>query len=316
MYTLQPSLHHYRLPVWDLLVDAGDGSYGFHAFGEMASGEAFGGGTRSYLHPMPQRRVRIPLLTLLRWPMAVPLVRRDRPDVVIVAANPRNLSCWRLRRVCRRTGTTSIAHTKVDSFTGLPDWAVDRLKRRFFLGFDEVIGYGNQAREKALELGLPAARVSVARNTIDTRRIFTDESALRERAGVLREAAGGGRILLSIGRLDPDKRADDLLAAWPALRARHPDLRLVLVGGGPDLDATRDRAAALDAERIVVTGRVPDGDDYAWIAAADVCVFPGAVGLAVNQSLALAVPTIIADEQHVGRRARRARRHRLAVPPR
>jgi glycosyltransferase involved in cell wall biosynthesis len=41
---------------------------------------------------------------------------------------------------------------------------------------------------------------------------------------------------------------------------------------------------------------VPEGDDYAWIAASDLVVIPGAVGLALNQSLAFGRPTIIADE--------------------
>ena len=297
VYVFQPSLQHYRLPIWDLLVESGRDRYDLVAFGQMSGGEAFGGGTRAYLRPMPQVRVPIPALTLLRWPHAARLVERDRPDVVIVAANPRNLTCWRLRRVCRRLGITSIAHAKVDSFAGLPDWAVDRFKRRFFAGFDELVCYGEHARAKALALGLPDEHISVARNTIDTRRIFLDDGELRRRATELRQALGSSRILVSVGRLEPDKRAEDLLAAWPALRARHPDLHLVLVGGGPGLDATRTQAAEVDPEHIVVTGRVPDGDDYAWIAAADVCVFPGAVGLAVNQSLALGVATVIADEQ-------------------
>lgn len=296
VYALQPALQHYRLPVWDLLTEAGRHRYDFHAFGEMTGGQAVGGGSRPYLHPMAERNVPLPLLSLLRWPEAVPLIKRDRPDVVILAANPRNITCWRLRRVCRRVGTVTVAHAKVDSFTGLPGWAVDRPKRWFFGGFDELVCYGNNARTKALELGYPAERLSVARNTIDTRRIFAADGPIRRRGAELRTATGAAELLVSVGRLEADKRVADLIDAWPVLAAGHPDLQLVLVGGGPDLERIRARARLVDADRITVTGRVPDGDDYAWIAAADVCVFPGAVGLALNQSLALGVPTIIADE--------------------
>lgn len=296
VYVLQPSLQHYRLPVWDLLDEAGGDRYAVHAFGAMADGEALGGGRRPYLHEMEERRVRLPGPTLLRWPSAAALVRRDRPAVVIVAANPRNITCWRLRHTCRRLGVAVVAHAKVDTFTGVPAWAVDGLKRRFYGRFDAIVGYGEHARAKALELGIPGDRITVARNTVDTRRIFDDDASLREQAAALRASTGAARLVVSVGRLEPDKRAADLLAAWPALRTDHDGLHLVLVGGGPDLPSIRQQAAALDADGITVTGRVPDGEDAAWMAAADVCVFPGAVGLALNQALALGVATVIADE--------------------
>src|SRR5262245_33638788 len=122
---------------------------------------------------------------------------------------------------------------------------------------------------------------------------------IRARGDELRRAAGleGRKILLCIGRMDPEKRHGDLLEAWPRLRTLDPDLRLVMVAGGPLLETVRARAAAVDPERIVVTGRVPEGDDYAWVSACDMGVYPGAVGLAINISLAFGKPTLIADER-------------------
>jgi glycosyltransferase involved in cell wall biosynthesis len=96
--------------------------------------------------------------------------------------------------------------------------------------------------------------------------------------------------------MDPEKRHADLLEAWPKLAVLDPRLTLVIVGTGPLMESLRARASKVDAQRIVFTGRVPEGEDYPWIAMADVNIYPGSVGLAINQSLAFGRPTVIADE--------------------
>jgi glycosyltransferase involved in cell wall biosynthesis len=166
-----------------------------------------------------------------------------------------------------------------------------------FGGFERIIAYGQLARSELVALGIADERIYVAQNTIDTGRIFAEAGLFAERAAALRQRHGleDARVLLSIARFDPEKRLADLLAAWPAL-STDPRLHLVLVGGGPLLEDIRSRAASLDPARIHVIGRAPVGEDYTWIAAADATIQCGAVGLAINQSMAFGTPTIIADE--------------------
>ncbi len=105
--------------------------------------------------------------------------------------------------------------------------------------------------------------------------------------------------MLYPGTMFPKKRHLDLIEAWPLLRDEFPDLVLVLVGGGENLEVVRSQAQMLDPERIILTGRVPEGADYEWIATCDAAVQCGAIGLAINQCLALGKPLVVADEPGV-----------------
>jgi glycosyltransferase involved in cell wall biosynthesis len=71
-----------------------------------------------------------------------------------------------------------------------------------------------------------------------------------------------------VGRLAAQKGQDSLIDAWPLVRERVPDARLVLVGDGPD----RSRLEARAGSGVVFAGtRV---DVPTWLAAADVVVVP------------------------------------------
>ncbi len=72
-----------------------------------------------------------------------------------------------------------------------------------------------------------------------------------------------------VGRLVPYKGQDQLLAAWPAVRAQVPDARLVLVGDGPMAERWR---AGCDDESVRWWGEDDAVADF--YAAADVVVLP------------------------------------------
>jgi glycosyltransferase involved in cell wall biosynthesis len=253
---------------------------------------------RPYIREMDEVRARVPGFAMVRWPQAIDIVTREKPDVVIMASNPRNLTCWKLPAACRSVGSVIVSHTKVHSVSGVPPFIMKLVKRNFYKRMDLAICYGEQSKREIVALGFPAEKARVAQNTIDTRRIFEQTDSIRARGDELRRAAKlrDKKILLCIGRMEADKRHADLLQAWGRLRDIDPSLVMVLVSGGPLLEQIKSQARSIDPNRIVVTGRVAEGDDYAWIAAADLTIYPGAVGLAINQSLALGKPTVIADE--------------------
>lgn len=298
VWDLHPRVEHYRIALWDGLVELGRDTYDLTVCGPLTNGGAFGGGDRPYFRDIPCDSFKKFGISMLEWRDAEQIVAKEKPDVVIVSANPRNISNWKLPKVVHSYGGAVVCWTKAHSYSKIPPFIVDTLKRRFYQRYDRAICYGKLSIKELTALGFPAERARVAQNTIDTRRIFDDGDAIRQRGQELRNEAGlaGKKILLTIGRMDPDKRHQDLLDAWPKLKTLDPNLVMVMVSGGPMLDEIRAKAKALDAERILVTGRVPENDDYCWIAGSDITIFPGAVGLAINQSLALGLPTVIADE--------------------
>jgi glycosyltransferase involved in cell wall biosynthesis len=301
VWDLQPEVQHYSVPIWDLLNELGaaDGAYAISVLGTLGKdGSAIDGAHRSYFIDCPLETFRRLGVRLYRWPGIERRLLLDPPDVLIIGANPRNTDCWRIPRLCRAMGIPVVTWTKVHSYSRFAP-LMRLLKPRLYSRFDCAVCYGESSREELVACGFPPDRAFVANNTVDTRRIFAQGERIGARGAELLRAAGleGRKILLCIGRMDPEKRHQDLLDAWPRLRELDPDLRLVIVSGGPLLEAIRAKAAALDPGRILVTGRVPEGDDYAWISACDVGIYPGAVGLAINISLAFGRPTIIADER-------------------
>jgi len=298
VWFVQPSIQHYRVPVWDRVQELAAGSYRIHIFGEMQNGRAFHGPAREYFSPLQCLTRRTWGIRGPEWPELMERVAQGPPAVVVMAANIRSRTCWRFPRLAKPRSIKTIAWSKVHSFSPLPNWLLNPVKSRFFHSFDRCIAYGELARRELRSLGITENLIDVAQNTIDTRSIFTDGDRFRSRGEALRRehSLEGSRLLLCIGRMDPEKRHADLIRAWPRLREVSPHLRLVLVGGGKGLDSIKAFANQIDQDRVVVTGPAADGDDYAWIATSDITIQPGAVGLAINQSLAFGVPTIIADE--------------------
>lgn len=294
----QPAVKHYRLPFWDALVEKSAGKYALAVLGPLdLPPEAIS--ARPYLHEFPFEEKPLRGRTIGSWPGAADLVRRERPAVVVLTATASFHTSWTLPRVAHRLGAKVIGWSKVSPRAGSKRGLLARTTMRWFvLRFDRFLCYGQSSVEELAALGYPRERIRVAPNTIDTRRIFADGDAIRARGQLLREQAGlvGKRIVLYIGRMIERKRPWEVLGAWPKLRTATDDMRLVLVGDGPMLDEIRRRATSIDPERVTVIGPVPEGDDYAWIATADVVVLPAAVGLALNQALALGTPVVITDE--------------------
>ena len=81
---------------------------------------------------------------------------------------------------------------------------------------------------------------------------------------------GQAPLLLAVGRLIAQKDHATLVQAFAALRERHPEARLAILGGGPLEDELRAQVAQLGLERsVALPGRVPIRD---WLERADVFV--------------------------------------------
>lgn len=89
------------------------------------------------------------------------------------------------------------------------------------------------------------------------------------------QAAGAGPVIATVARLEPRKGVDQVIRAVPALAARHPGLRFLVAGGGPD----RGRLEALAAElglgdRVRFLGRVSEEQKSALLQQADLFAMP------------------------------------------
>jgi phosphatidyl-myo-inositol alpha-mannosyltransferase len=120
-------------------------------------------------------------------------------------------------------------------------------------------------------LGVPVRRFTIVPNGVDVAR-FADPTPLPELADPDRPT------LLFVGRLEPRKGLDPLLRAFTRLKTDEPELRLLVVGEGPE----RARCAALLPtalrDDVVFLGRVSDRELVGCYAAADLYVSPALGG--------------------------------------
>lgn len=94
------------------------------------------------------------------------------------------------------------------------------------------------ARWAVDEVGIPASRVRVLQNGVDLRRFDAHPP--------LPPPPEGRLIIGNVGRLHHDKGQDILLEAASIARRRRPNLEVWLVGDGPEEQALRRRADALN----------------------------------------------------------------------
>jgi phosphatidylinositol alpha-mannosyltransferase len=119
------------------------------------------------------------------------------------------------------------------------------------------------------------------------------------RATVRQEWRGGGPVLAFVGRIDePRKGLAVLLQALPGLHDRHPDLRLLVVGGG-DVDGVRRRILRPLRERVVFLGPVSDDDKASVLRTADLYVAPNtggeSFGIVLIEAMAAGTAVLASD---------------------
>ncbi len=171
------------------------------------------------------------------------------------------------------------------------------LLRRDLRGADLLYAVSEHtARHLRRLLGASGPPIRLLRNGVDlhTFRPDVEGGPIRHRHGF-----GDDPVVVCVGRLVRRKGQDTLVAAWPRVRARVPNARLLIVGGGPLHDDLARAAAAQPAGAVTLAGRVPWDELAAHHAAADVFAHPNRTRLAGLDAEGFGV--IFLEAQAVGR---------------
>lgn len=128
-------------------------------------------------------------------------------------------------------------------------------------------------RSDMVARGLPEDKVTIIPNAVDIESFEPGgepDSALKQQLGL-----HCATVLGFIGSFYAYEGLDLLLDSLPSLLARRPEVRVLLVGGGPHDGALKAQAQRLGvADKVVFTGRVPHAEVHRYYDLVDVLAYP------------------------------------------
>jgi PEP-CTERM/exosortase A-associated glycosyltransferase len=210
------------------------------------------------------------------------IATRIRPD--ILHAHSPVLNAIPAMRVGRRLGIPVVYEVRafwedaaVDHGThaewGLRYRATRALETYALKRVDHVTTICEGLRQDIVARGLPERKVTVIPNAVDIDKFppgAPPDEALKARLGL-----AGKTIIGFIGSFYAYEGLDLLLDAFPHVVTDLPDVRILLVGGGPQDEALRAQAHRLGlTDKIVFTGRVPHADVNRYYDLVDVLAYP------------------------------------------
>jgi glycosyltransferase involved in cell wall biosynthesis len=162
---------------------------------------------------------------------------------------------------------------------------LSRSQRRILEGADCLLAFSQTTVCQARRHNPWLAPVAVAHLGVETRASRTT-------------AARSDKLLVLVSRIDASERYkghDEILDAWPAIRAGVPNARFVAIGGGSDLERLRQRARSEQLDGVEFTGFLTDDERTRWVQQASAAFAIGRVegfGLANVEAAAMGLPLI------------------------
>lgn len=161
-------------------------------------------------------------------------------------------------------GSTQEGSLRYKLTRALETWAVKQA--------DAVTVICEGLRSDLAARGIPPEKITVIPNAVDIDKFSVGgkpDAELKMKLGL-----GNSRVLGFIGSFYAYEGLDLLIAALPAILHHLPDVKVLLVGGGPQDVALKQQVMALDLkDRVVFTGRVPHDEVNRYYDLVDVLVY-------------------------------------------
>ncbi|PKO55321.1 MAG: glycosyltransferase, exosortase A system-associated [Betaproteobacteria bacterium HGW-Betaproteobacteria-21] len=162
-------------------------------------------------------------------------------------------------------GTTAEGSLRYRATRAMETWALKRV--------DHVFTICEGLRRDIVGRGIPDNRVTVIPNAVDVEGFQLSgepDALLRQQLGL-----GGATVLGFVGSFYAYEGLDLLLDAFPKLIVLRPELRMLLIGGGPQEGNLRAQAERLGiADKVIFTGRVPHTEVSRYYDQIDLLVYP------------------------------------------
>lgn len=210
------------------------------------------------------------------------VVRKTRPDVIHAHSPVLNAlpSLWVARRFKlpvvyeMRASWEDAAVDHGTTIEGSARYRLSRALESFALRHaDQITTICEGLRRDIAMRGIPSERITVIPNAVDANMFqFGNEgdADLRRSLGL-----EGSTVIGFAGSFYGYEGLDFLLEAARRMLPRHPNLRVLLVGGGPQENNLKEQAIAAGMQdRVIFTGRVPHADVQRYYELIDVLAYP------------------------------------------
>jgi glycosyltransferase involved in cell wall biosynthesis len=186
-------------------------------------------------------------------------------------------------------------------FTRARGLIMERLARRIdawlFARANHILCVSRVLADEVQQRGASSERVHVLPNAIDPHRFRTSKPGQSHRR---RLGLDGSMVIGHVGLFYFWDRLDVLIEVAKSIREQHPEVKVLLVGDGPEMANLKCTAFRLGMESAVIfSGPVPRDDVPAYIDAMDICVLPdsNAFGspMALFEFMAMGKPCVVPD---------------------
>ena len=138
---------------------------------------------------------------------------------------------------------------------------------------NQVVTICGGLRGDLIARGIPLEKIGVVANAVDIDHFSLGGEAdpeLKDRLGL-----GDSRVIGFLGSYYAYEGLDLLIRALPQILAQAPDVKLLLVGGGPQEANLMAQAAAMNlADKVVFVGRVPHAEVHRYYDLVDLLAYP------------------------------------------
>jgi L-malate glycosyltransferase len=228
-------------------------------------------------HGMRYEELRAAGIPLLHLPVSAPVSRAGLAAAILLGRYIRkhgirvlhayDVTCVLGVPVARSLGLPAVISSQL-SYRTLMDRGTRLLSRMMDPLSDAVLVNCEAIRRHMIEdEGVPAARVELCYNGVDTTRFYPAEAPRPE------AVAGASTVIGTVCALRPEKSLTLLQEAFARIGGQNRKMRLLIVGSGPELPKLEVNAARLGIAAASVF--IPAAMDVAgWMRAIDIFVLP------------------------------------------
>lgn len=222
----------------------------------------------------------------------------EKYDNYLLIGTPLCLSIWILCLYIKLKYRRSKIYFWTHGWYGKETALESFFKKVFYRLADELVVYGNYAKELLVKNGFKRELIHVIHNSLS----YDEQLKIRNQAkptNIYYSHFGNNNpVLLFVGRLTPIKKLDMLVEAIRLLKHNEYDYNLVLVGDGTELSKLQNivREYQLTSQVWFYGESYSELVNSELIFNADLCVAPGNVGLTAIHALMYGCPVITHDD--------------------